>query len=290
MPRNPDDLIIQMRNRQQDAQLFHDPHRELRTLTRGRCSQDLRELTLMLKAHGADIAVADTEIAPRSIHVRQVAGLKSIEEITGVFTDLLFPERLNADDPGALKLEVHRIDCTDKAPVLLILGTECAVSQRHEGILGPRIARRTEAREHDEQAGHVAGLHTSCSKRLLLTLYVRIFRHRRDVEQPPVIPVAAQDDRALRKILQGDTPDLIQAVVLILGQRPNLRKLQPVTEGDIALKGQQPVIGNLLQKFRSIVATELRAGKRMEQQPDDKPDNRHQQNQNGMKHHQRFLR
>ena len=117
-------------------------------------------------------AVADTKIAPRSIHVRQVAGLKSIEEITGVFTNLLFPERLNADDPGALKLEVHRIDCTDKAPVLLILGTECAVSQRHEGILGPRIARRTEAREHDEQAGHVAGLHTSCGKRLLLTLYV----------------------------------------------------------------------------------------------------------------------
>ena len=201
MPRYPYNLIIQMRNRQQDAHLFHNPHRKLRTLTRRWCSQNLRELTLVFEAHGADITVADTEIAPLSIHIRQVVGLKSIEEITGIFTNLLLPERLNADNPRALKLKVHRIDCTGKAPVLLILGTERGVSQRYKGILRPRIARRTEARKHDEQAGHVARLHTSRGKCLLLTLYVRVFRHRRGVEQLPVVPITTQDDRPLRKIL-----------------------------------------------------------------------------------------
>ena len=157
-------------------------------------------------------------------------------------------------------------------------------------IPGLRIPRRAEARKDHEQIGNVGRHHAALGIALFLPLDIRPSGHGLRIERPAVVTVAAQNDRALRQILQRNAPDLEKTFVMRLGQRPAFRECQTVAEHHIALAGQKTVARDLLDQFRSVPASLSTVKGRTAELPDDKRHDKDAEDSDGIQHNYRFLR
>ena len=253
MPGNRDDLVANVRKRQADTQIFERTDRNFHPTARIGRAQHFGELPLMFYTHGTDIIVTGTDIALRSVNIRQEIALIPVEIVVHVIPDVLLGQRLNIQQPGTLQLQIHRIQRIQEMRIGGILFPELLMRKGDKRILRFGIARLTEARVDDEQIRGSAGFHTRPGISLFLPLDIGRLWHTRRIEVRPVITVAAHDDRTPRQILQRHAPDLYDLVVCLRSIGIGRRQLKPVAEYDVALLRNHPVVRVLLDQGRGIV-------------------------------------
>ena len=253
MPGNRNDLVADVRKRQADTQIFERADRNFHPTARIGRAQHFGELAFMLDAHSSDIVIAGTDIAFRSVNIRQEIALITVEIVVHIFPDLRLGQRPNIQQSRSLQLQIHRIQRIQEMRIGAILFPELLMRKGDKRVLRFGIARLSETRIDDEQVRRSAGFQARPGICLFLALDIGHLRHTRRIEVRPVITVAAHDDRTPRQILQCHAPDLYDLFVCLPGIRIGRRQLKPVAEYDVPLLRYHPVVRVLLDQGRGIV-------------------------------------
>ena len=135
MPGNRNDLVADVRKRQAATQIFERADRNFHPTARIGRAQHFGELAFMLDAHSSDIVIAGTDIAFRSVNIRQEIALITVEIVVHIFPDLRLGQRPNIQQSRSLQLQIHRIQRIQEMRIGAILFLEFLMRKGDKRVL-----------------------------------------------------------------------------------------------------------------------------------------------------------